>query len=514
MNLTSLLLAALPLCGGETTSCDVCVYGGTSAGVIAAVEAMRSGKTAILLEPGKHLGGLSSGGLGFTDIGNKDAIGGLSRDFYRRLGKRYGKDEAWTFEPHVAEETFRELVEEASVRVLFGERLQGVALEGNRIRELRTEGGSAFRARVFIDATYEGDLLAAARVSYTIGREANAKYGETLNGIRAETPLHQFQVAVDPHVKPGDPASGILPLIQPADGLPGEGDRRVQAYNFRLCLTQDPANQRPFEPPAGYDPARYEVLARYLEALVASGREPRLGEFLSIKHLPNRKTDMNNNGPFSTDHLGASWGYPEASAAERSRIIKEHEDYTRGFLHFLATSPRTPAALRVETASWGLAKDEFSDTGGWPYQIYVREARRMVSDYVMTEHDCRGTRAAPDPVGLGAYNMDSHNCRRIVRDGRVENEGDVQVRVSPYPISYRSIVPRTGECENLLVPVCLSASHIAFGSIRMEPVFMILGQSAAAAASIAIDDGVAVQGVSYAKLGPRLLERKQVLRWK
>ena len=514
MPLSQALLAVLTVLGAEPAECDVCVYGGTSAGVIAAVEAARSGKSAILLEPGRRLGGLSSGGLGFTDIGNKDAIGGLSRDFYRRLGKRYGKDEAWTFEPHAAEETFRALVGEAKVDARLGERLAGVTLEGNRIRELRTEAGNTFRARMFIDATYEGDLLAAAKVSYTVGREANAKYGETLNGIRGETPFHQFQVAVDPYVKPGDPSSGLLPFIQPGGGAPGEGDRRVQAYNFRLCLTQDPANRKPIEPPAGYDPARYELLARYLEALVASGKAPKLGEFLSIKHLPNGKTDMNNNGPFSTDYLGASWEYPEASPAGRARIIEEHEEYTRGFLHFLATSPRSPAALRAETASWGLARDEFQETGGWPHQIYVREARRMVSGYVMTEHDCRGARAVPDPVGMGAYNMDSHNCRRIVKDGRVENEGDVQVRVSPYPVSYRSIVPREGECENLLVPVCLSATHIAYGSIRMEPVFMILGQSAAAAASIAIDDGIAVQRVSYEKLEPALLERKQVLRWK
>ncbi|HEU5394522.1 MAG TPA: FAD-dependent oxidoreductase, partial [Candidatus Methylomirabilis sp.] len=344
-------------------------------------------------------------------------------------------------------------------------------------------------------------------------REPNSRYGETLNGIRPETPFHQFEVKVDPFVKPGDPSSGLLPFIQPGGlGEPGEGDQSVQAYNFRLCLTQDPANRKPIEPPEGYDPARYELLARYLEALVAAGKTPRLGSFLSIKVMPNGKTDMNNNGPFSTDFIGGNHDYPLADRAGRERIWREHADYTRGFLHFLATSPRVPASLREEMRSWGLARDEFQDTGGWPRQLYIREARRMVSDHVMTEKHCRGLEVCSDPVGMGAYNMDSHNCRRIVRNGRAENEGDVQVRVKPYPISYRSIVPRKGECENLLVPVCLSASHIAYGSIRMEPVFMILGQSAAAAAAQAIDAGAPVQGIDPKRLEAKLLEEKQVLR--
>ncbi len=494
---------------------DLCVYGGTSAGLAAAVQAARMGKTVVVVEPGIHLGGLSSGGLGATDIGNKKAIGGISREFYRRLGKRYGKDEAWTFEPHVAEETFAELVEEAKVKVDIRQGVLEVRKAKDRIFEIETRG-EVIRSKVYIDATYEGDLLAKAGVSFTVGREANAKYGETLNGVRGETPKHQFQVAVDPYVKPGDPSSGLLPFIEPEElGTPGDGDRRVQAYNFRLCLTRDPANRVPIDPPVDYAPARYEVLARYLEALVGSGHTPKLAEFLSITELPHGKTDMNNNGPFSTDFLGRSWKYPQAGPEERFRIRKEHEDYTRGFLHFLATSPRVPEGLRTEMMSWGLARDEFPMHRGWPHQLYIRESRRMVSDHVMTEHDCRGEVKAADPVGLGAYGMDSHNVRRIVRNGRVENEGDVQVPVrSPYPISYRSIVPRRGECGNLLVPVCLSASHIAYGSIRMEPVFMILGQSAAAAACLAIDAGCAVQEVDYPKLRARLLEDGQVLEWK
>jgi hypothetical protein len=492
---------------------DVCIYGGTSAGVIAAVAAARAGKTALLLEPGKRLGGLTSSGLGATDTGNKEVIGGLSREFYRRLGKRYGKEEAWAFEPGAAEETFRELAREAGVRVVHGARLARVDLDGRRLAALRGESGEIFRARVFIDATYEGDLLAAAKVTYTVGREPNARYGETLNGVRAETPFHQFEVAVDPHVKPGDPASGLLPFIQPGDGgVPGAGDRTVQAYNFRLCLTQDPANRKAIAPPAGYDPARYELLARYLEALVAAGKAPSLSRFLSIKRMPNGKTDMNNNGPFSTDYIGGSWAWPEASPAERARIQKEHEDYTRGFLHFLATSPRVPEALRAETRSWGLARDEFPETDGWPPQLYVREGRRMVSDHVMTERHCRGLETPAEPAGMGSYNMDSHNCQRLVKDGRAVNEGDVQVRVPPYSISYRSLVPRRGECENLLVPVCLSASHIAYGSIRMEPVFMVLGHSAGVAAALAIAAGVPVQDVPYPRLEAQLVAERQVLR--
>jgi hypothetical protein len=503
---------------------DVCVYGGTSAGVVAAVQAARMGRSVVLVEPGQHLGGLSSGGLGATDIGNKKAIGGIAREFYRRLGRHYGKDEAWTFEPHVAEETFQSLVEESHVLVLLGHRMASIERWGVQIRNLELEDlkASGFaswsfktvNARMFIDASYEGDLMAAAGVTYTVGRESNAEYGETLNGIRPETPYHQFDVPVDPWIEPGDPSSGLLPFIQDGDGgVPGEGDHRVQAYNFRLCLTRDPANLLPIEPPGDYDPARYELLARYLEALVAAGRAPKLDDLLSSIRMPGGKTDTNNKGPFSTDYIGGSWDYPEADPAERVSLRKEHERYTRGFLHFLATSPRVPAQVREEMRSWGLAKDEFVTTGGWPHQLYIREARRMVSDYVTTEKDCRGIVKASDSVGLGAHNMDSHNCQRIVKDGRVRNEGDVQVRVQPYPISYRSIIPRADECVNLLVPVCLSASHIAFGSIRMEPVFMILGQSAATAACLALEGGCDIQDVDRGKLKARLLADGQVLEW-
>ena len=525
---------------------DVCVFGGTSAGIAAAVQASRMGKTAIIVEPGKYLGGLTTGGLGATDIGNKTAIGGIAREFYGRIAQHYSRDSAWrletreeyfakrrsgqakasdltaanaamwTFEPHVAAKIFDQMINEAKVPAYREQRLASVKKDGLRLTEIIMENGNVFRAKMFIDATYEGDLMAKTKVSYHVGREANARYGETLNGIRAQTPQHQFRVPVDPHVRPGDPKSGLLPFIQAGDGgKPGEGDQRVQTYNYRLCFTTNAANRLPVEPPPNYNPAKYELLARYLEALITAGHRPKLSEFWNPIWMPNQKTDINNNGGFSTDFIGMNYDYPESDYATRERIAREHENYIRGFLIFMATSPRVPQNLRDEMKLWGPCQDEFPDRGGWPNQLYVREARRMISDYVMAEHHCRGKEIIKDSVGLAAYNMDSHNCQRIVKNGSVENEGDVQVPpMSPYPISYRAIVPKAAECENLFVPVCLSSSHIAYGSIRMEPVFMILGQSAATAACFAIDDRVPVQKVEYAKLRSRLLADKQFLEWK
>ncbi|MBA4149290.1 MAG: FAD-dependent oxidoreductase [Verrucomicrobia bacterium] len=508
------VFSALPL-WAKTIETDICVYGGNAAGAVAAIQAKRMGHSVVLLEFGKHIGGLTSGGLGATDIGNKAAIGGISREFYQRLGKHYGTNEMWTFEPGVAERTLRDMLKEADVPVYFQQRLASVKKKGNRITQIKMENGDVYRAKMFIDTTYEGDLMAKAKVSFTVGREANFKYGESLNGIRAQTMFHQFDVPVDPYVKRGNPKSGLLPFIQPGSmGTPGDGDHRVQAYNFRLTLTQVETNRLAILPPKNYDPKQYELLARYVEARVASGEELGIDKFWLRKMMPNGKTDVNNSRGFSTDAIGMNWDYPEANYKERAKIWQQHEDYTRGFLHFLATSPRVPQHVREEMQTWGLCKDEFQDTGGWPHQLYVREARRMVSDYVMTEHNCRGTRKVEDPVSLAAYTMDSHNCNRVVRDGFAHNEGDVQVGgFSPYPISYRSIVPKQSECENLFVPVAMSATHIAYGSIRMEPVFMILAQSAATAATLAIAEDVPVQKVNYAKLGERLLTDKQVLEW-
>ncbi len=508
-------LAVAGSAGCAPIHADVCIYGGTSAGVIAAVQAVRMGRSVVIGEPSRHLGGLSAGGLGFTDIGNKAAIGGLSREFYRRLGRHYGKPEAWTFEPGVAEREFNPWLKEVNVTAHLGQQLVAVRGKGPRLTEIQTQDGTRFSAGMFIDASYEGDLMAKAGVSFHVGREANATYGETLNGIRAVTPHHQFIVPVDPYVKPGDPASGLLPFIQKAAfGTPGDGDASEQAYNFRLCLTRNPANRKPIEPPPGYDPAHYELLGRYCDALVAAGHKLSLGQFLGISMVTPEKTDINNNGGFSTDYIGMNHAYAQADPATRERLRAEHLDYIKGFLAYLATSPRVPENVRAEMQAWGLCKDEFPDTGGWPHQMYVREARRMVSDYVMTEKNCRRTETVTDSVGLAAYNMDSHNCRRLVRNGRVENEGDVQVPpMSPYSIAFRSSVPKPAQCENLLVPVCLAASHIAYGSIRMEPVFMILGQSAATAAALALEAKLPVQKVPYDKLRSRLLADGQILDW-
>ena len=499
----------------ETIHTEICVYGGTSAGVIAAVQAAKMGHAVVLVEPGQHLGGLTSGGLGWTDIGNKAAIGGLARDFYQRLGRHYHKPEAWTFEPGVAEREFNALLREANVPVHFREKLATVRMDGKRLVELTTQSGRVFQAKMFIDATYEGDLMAKAQVSFFVGREANAFYGETLNGIRAKTPYHQFLVPVDPYVTPGDPASGLLPFVQSVFfGQPGDGDQCVQAYNFRLCLTRNPTNRIPIDTPAHYDPAKYELLGRYFDALAASNKPVTLRDFLKIDMVTSEKSDINNEGPFSTDFIGHNYDYPNADYTTRERIQAAHLDYIKGLLTYLATSPRVPANVRTQMQTWGLCKDEFSDTCGWPHQMYVREARRMISGYVMTEKNCRRMEIVPDSVGLAAYNMDSHNCRRLVRDGHVQNEGDVQVApMSPYPISYRAIVPAAGQCENLLVPVCLSASHIAYGSIRMEPVFMLLGQSAATAAALALDAKVPMQNVDYPTLRARLLSDRQILDW-
>ncbi len=529
----------------EIISADLCIYGGTAGGVAAAVQATRMGRSAVIAEFGPSLGGMTSGGLGATDIGNKAAIGGIAREYYQRVAQYYAAPAAWqfekredyfaqhggrsslaemnapgatqwTFEPHVAEAILFQMLAAAKVPVHFMQRLAAVKKDGRQLLEIVMENGRVYRAKMFIDATYEGDLMAKAGVSFTVGREPNAKYAETINGIRDETPKHQFTVSVDPYLKPGDPSSGLLPYIQPGDGgTPGEGDVRVQAYNFRLCYTKIATNRLPHIKPANYEPDQYELLARYLEALVTAGRKPQLSEFWNPIWMPNGKTDINNNGGFSTDFIGANYDYPNADYSTRARIWLAHQDYIRGLVYFLATSPRVPENLRREMQAWGPAKDEFVATGGWPHQLYVREARRMISEYVMTEHNCRGTMTAEDPVSLAAYTMDSHNCQRLVKNGRVENEGDVQVGgFPPYPISYRAIVPKAAECENLLVPLCLSATHIAYGSIRMEPVFMILGESAATAAALALDDNVPVQKINYQKLRARLLADKQVLEWK
>ena len=502
----SLLLpfAAAPAQAPRAFDVDVLVYGGTSAGVIAAYTAKRYGKSVLLVEPGRHLGGLSSGGLGYTDIGNKYAVTGLGLDFYRRLGRYYGRFEAWLFEPKAAEQVFEGYIDRAGVEVLYSRRLKSVVRQGTRLRTVTLEyagegkrsGDLVVGAREFIDATYEGDLMARAGASYTVGREGNARYGETINGVQLKD-KHQFPDGVDPYVRPGDPSSGLLPEISAEPVQPdGTGDRKVQAYNFRLAMCQ--GDQRlPLERPARYDSARYALLLRLMEKRPWAN----LGAGFKIDRLVNGKTDWNNQGAFSTDFIGRNWDYPDAAYARRAEIRQAHEDYQKGLLWFVGTDPRVPPAIRDEMRRWGVCRDEFLDTGGWPHQLYVREARRLVGEYVMTEKNVRGQERVTDGIGMAAYGMDSHNNQRVVVNGMVKNEGDVQVGgFPPYPIAYRSITPKRAETTNLLVPVALSASHIAYGSIRMEPVFMVLGQAAAVAASMAIDAGTDVQRIDVAAL--------------
>jgi len=526
-----LLSALLP-----AEEADIVVYGGTSGGITAAIQAARDGRTAVLIEPTKFLGGLTTGGLGATDIGNKRAIGGMSREFYQGIHRHYSEsahwrqqtredyfarrphgnsaaeDTMWTFEPHVASLVYDGMLKAAGARVtvVHGERLdlkKGVVKEDGRIVKIVMESGREFTGKVFIDATYEGDLMAKAGVSYHVGREANATYGETLNGVQVgHARSHQFKVEVDPYVKKGDPSSGLLPGIEKdVPGPDGSGDRKVQAYNFRMCTTDAPENRRDWEKPEGYDERWYELALRNVEA-----GEDRIS--WAPTPMPNRKTDTNNKFAVSTDFIGQNWDYAEADYATRAKIWQAHEDWQKGLMWTYAHHPRVPENMRLAFQKFGLAKDEFRDNGNWPRQLYVREARRMVSDYVMTEKNCRRTEVVEDSVGMGAYNMDSHHIQRFVtKEGFVRNEGDVQVGSKPYPVSYRSIRPRASECTNLLVPVCLSASHIAYGSIRMEPVFMVMGQSAAIAAGLAIEAGTSVQDVPYPRLKERLLAVNQVL---
>ena len=503
--LSVILIFNCPLKAQGVQQADICVYGGTSGGIIAAYTAKKMGKSVLLIEPGRHVGGLTTGGLGYTDIGNKYAITGLSRDFYRRIGTHYGKFEQWIFEPHVAAQNFQYYIKSASVNILYRHRLVAVKKEAGIIREITIEhsgkpGSSSYqtiKAKVFIDCSYEGDLMAKAGVSYFTGREANSLFGETYNGVQLRD-KHQFPDSVDPYKIPGKPESGLLWGISSAAlDTPGTGDKKIQAYNFRICLSNKPGNRIEITKPNNYDPARYELLLRYLEKKPAKD----LWSFLKFDLMPNNKTDINNNGPFSTDMIGMNYEFPEADYATREKIQLAHEEYVKGFLYFIGHDERMPAHLRELMLQWGYPKDEYTDNGNWSPQMYVREARRMKGEYVMKQANCEGLEVVADGVGMAAYTMDSHNIQRIVQNGMVKNEGDVQVGgFGPYPIAYRAIIPQAAECKNLLVPVCLSATHIAYGSIRMEPVFMVLSQSAAVAATLAIQSNIPVQQVDVKKL--------------
>ncbi len=539
----SLVLFSLAISSLHAAEHDVVIYGGTCAAITSAVQVKKMGKSVIIVSPDKHLGGLSSGGLGFTDTGNKAVIGGLARDFYHRIYLHYQKPGSWVqqkqseygnkgqgtpamdgdsrtmwiFEPHAAEQVFEDYVKEFGLEVMRDEwldRAKGVKKEGGKIVAITTLSGKTYAGKMFIDATYEGDLMAAAGVDYHVGREANNVYGEEHNGVQVGVLHHRHHFGavkepISPYKVPGDPKSGVLPRVSSADpGKVGEGDKRVQAYCFRSCYTTDPGNRIPFPKPEGYDASQYELLLRVLNT--------GWGEFFEkFDPIPNHKTDTNNHGPFSFDNIGFNYDYPEASYERRREIIAEHRTYQQGLLWFVANDRRVPKKVQEELRTWGLPKDEFTDNGNWSHQLYIREARRMIGQYVMTENELRKKKPTPDSVGMGSYTIDSHNVQRhITAEGYVQNEGDIGVGTNgPYEIAYGSLIPKEGQVSNLLVPVAMSASHIAYGSIRMEPVFMILGQSAATAAVLALNDGVAVQKLPYAKLRGQLLKDGQTLEY-
>lgn len=520
-------------------SADVVIYGGTSAAVTTAVQVAKMKKSVVIVSPDKHLGGLSSSGLGFTDTGDKSVIGGLSREFYHRIYLHYQKPESWKwqkkeeygnvgqgtpaidgvnrtmwiFEPHVAEKVFEDFVREYEIKVFRDEWLDGengVIKKNGKIVSITTLSGQTYQGEVFVDATYEGDLMAAAGVSYHVGREANSTYDEQWNGVQIGVLHHGHNFDdrnISPYIVPNDPASGILPRISNEDpGKTGEGDDKVQAYTFRMCLTKNEKNRVPFNKPDGYDPSQYELLIRIYDS---GWRET----FKKFDLIPNLKTDVNNNGPFSFDNIGMNYEYPEASYERRKEIIKEHETYQKGLLYFIATDPRVPEEVQTEMNKWGLAKDEFIDNGHWPYQLYVREARRMIGEFVMTENEILGKKPVEESIGMGSYTMDSHNTQRyITPEGYVQNEGDVGVKPEkPYKIAMGAILPKKEECTNLLVPVAVSSSHIAFGSIRMEPVFMILGQSAGTIAAMAVEKNIGIHDLPYNEIKAKLIEGGQIL---
>ena len=527
--LAILLFPVNPATAAEQVKVDVCVYGGTSGGVMAAAAAAKDGKSVALIEPGRHLGGMTSGGLGQTDYGDKAVVGGMARKFYKLIALHYNNYEAWNFEPSVAEKVFTAIVTANNIKIIKEHRLASVQKSGAKIEnivldyaptdELNAPGsvikGAAviIKAKVFIDTSYEGDLMAKAGVKYTVGRESVRQYGETLNGVRATTPYNQFQINISPYVKKGVPSTGLLPLIQGENrDMTGAGDDKIQAYNFRLCLTNDHNNILPIKPPKGYNPQRYEIIGRYLSELFDKKGPINLNSLFMIDQMPNNKFDINNKGAVSTDYVGMNYDYPDSDYATRSRIWHDHLDYINGLLYYLATNEKVPNLVKEQIRQMGLCKDEFQDTGGWPHQLYIREARRMLGREVITQAHIEHKLTINDSIGMASYQMDSHNCQRIVMYGAVINEGDVQVPLEgPFQVGYKAITPKEEECQNLLVPVALSASHIAYGSIRMEPVYMVLGESSGYAACAAIDEASSVQDINVLKLQDKLRTKGQVL---
>lgn len=516
--LTASFFAATSNATPPTVSADLVIYGGTASGVMTAYAAARQGLHVILLEPTQHLGGMVTGGLSATDYAYFPIIGGYTREFYKEAGTTYGHQDLlhpadWLSEPKVGEAIFNRWLREVKVDVRFNERLRehgGVEMAGKKISALTTEDGKRWEAKVFADCSYEGDVMAEAHVTYVVGREGIEKYGENLAGVRPETPKHQFLWKLSAY----DDNHRLLPLVDPGPLAPGgSADNKVQAYNFRMILTDDPANRLPWTKPDGYDPSQFALLKIYLSSYKEhTGHDPVLKDVTNPVCFAHRKCDFNNNGPFSTDYIGKSWAYPNASYAERQKIWAEHLLYTQSFFYFLATDPSVPKSLRDDTNKWGRAKDEFTDSDGWPRQLYIREGRRMVGEYVMHQADLQTDRTKPDSIAMGSYNSDSHNIQRVaLEDGSVFNEGDVQVPVKPYEISFRAILPKEEEVTNLLVPVCLSASHVAYSSVRMEPQYMMIGQAAGVAAALAVRKNTPIQKVSIDQLQAVLLSEGSIL---
>ncbi len=522
----------------QPSTYDICVYGESASGVITAIQSGRLGKRVVLLSKNTHVGGLVTSGLTATDMNKNEVVGGLTREFYQRLYSYYlqpqvwvnqnrdeffvkslkrtykGRNEErkmqWVYESKVAEKIMIDMLKEANVEVLFNERLKlkgGVNKEDKQIASIQLESGKVIQAKIFVDATYEGDLMAKSGVSYTVGREANEQYGETLNGYRINYEKGADLSQIDPYIIEGDKKSGLLPYIdKKATKNQGETDKKVQAYTYRMTLTDDPANRIKIEKPANYNVLWYEVLLRQIKL----NPSMELQKIITLTPMPNRKTDTNH-----LDFFGASYDYAEANYMQRRQMEQQHKDYALGMLWFLANDPRVPEHIRKEMSDWGLPKDEFVDTQNFPNQIYVREARRMQGEYIMTEKNVvkEGREVAENGIGLGSYALDCHYVSKVIDgEGKLRYEGTIFKPTTPYPISYYAITPRKNEVTNLLVPICLSSSHVAYSSIRMEPVYMVLGQSAAVAAAMAIDQNAAVQDISYPDLAAKLEGLNQIIK--
>lgn len=507
---------------------DLVIYGATPAGITAAIAAAREGASVVLLEPTKHIGGMVTGGLSSTDTGNPATIGGIAREFFTRADAKYNDPkktakpfEFWKVEPHVAEKTFHEMIDEAGVKVVMRQSLKSVTVENRRITDLVTKDGTTYRGKMFVDASYEGDLMARVGVKYTVGREGRDEYGESLAGF-LPAPLRPHDVAYmaapgtaythgTPCQLPARDASGKLywGVTDKPWPAPGTGDTLVQSYTFRVVITRNKDNLVPFPKPKNYYPERYDLLLELIRHYPGI-RFPRI---VYIGWIPGGKSEINASGLiFSTDYWGGSNDYPEGDEATRAHIWQDHVDYVQGLLWFLGHDERVPEQLRKETLGWGLCRDEFADNGHWPYSLYVREARRMIGRYVMRQQDCQEDLKKADVVAMGSFILDSHAYQRLATpEGNVIDEGNFDVKTKPYQIPYRSITPHKDQCVNLLVPVCLSATHVAYGSIRMEPVYMSLGHVSGLAAMAAIRAGSAVQDIDIKALQARLLASKQVL---